>query len=336
MVTDSLRYWADTSASTASGSTWRRCTADRTAARSTRARRCSPRSPPTRCCRARKLIAEPWDATGEGYAVGGFGAELDRVERPVPGHHPRLLARRRRHPGPRVPAVRVVGPVRAGPPAVGVDQLRHRARRLHAARPGVLRPQAQRGQRRGQPGRHRPQPVLELRRRRARPTIRRSSRCAPGRPATSPPPCCCPPARRWSPWATSCGAPRAATTTPTARTTRSAGWTGTCSDGPTLEPRDMLAFFRRTLAIRSEAPALRQGEFFDGRAPGGGDGIPDLVWFNPWRPADDRRRLVRRLPAHPDDVGRRAGRPRAHHRRRAADGRLLAAGAARRRRADAR
>ena len=43
----------------------------------------------------------------------------------------------------------------------------------------------------------------------------------------------------------------------------------------------MLEFFRRTLAIRSEAPALRQGEFFDGRAPGGGDGIPDLVWFNP-------------------------------------------------------
>jgi glycogen operon protein len=47
--------------------------------------------------------------------------------------------------------------------------------------------------------------------------------------------------------------------------------------------QDMLAFFRRTLAIRSEAPALRQGEFFDGRAPvGGGDGVPDLVWFNPW------------------------------------------------------
>jgi glycogen operon protein len=43
----------------------------------------------------------------------------------------------------------------------------------------------------------------------------------------------------------------------------------------------MLTFFRRTLAIRSEAPALRQGEFFDGRAPSGGDGIADLVWFNP-------------------------------------------------------
>ena len=51
---------------------------------------------------------------------------------------------------------------------------------------------------------------------------------------------------------------------------------------------NMLAFFRRTLAIRSEAPALRQGEFFDGRAPGGGDGIPDLVWFSPaGRPMTD-------------------------------------------------
>ncbi len=45
--------------------------------------------------------------------------------------------------------------------------------------------------------------------------------------------------------------------------------------------RDMLEFFRRALSVRAAAPALRQGEFFDGRAPGGGDGIPDLVWFNP-------------------------------------------------------
>ena len=41
-----------------------------------------------------------------------------------------------------------------------------------------------------------------------------------------------------------------------------------------------LAFWRRTLAIRRGAPALHQGEFFEGRAPGGGDGVPDLVWFN--------------------------------------------------------
>ncbi len=47
------------------------------------------------------------------------------------------------------------------------------------------------------------------------------------------------------------------------------------------QPRDLLAFFRRVLAIRAGAPALRQGEFFEGRAPSGGDGIPDLVWFAP-------------------------------------------------------
>ena len=62
----------------------------------------------------------------------------------------------------------------------------------------------------------------------------------------------------------------------------------TATDSGAVATRNMLDFFRRTLAIRSEAPALRQGEFFDGRAPGGGDGIPDLVWFNPWgRPMTD-------------------------------------------------
>ncbi len=49
---------------------------------------------------------------------------------------------------------------------------------------------------------------------------------------------------------------------------------------PGAPQRDMLAFFRRTLDLRAAAPALRQGEFFEGRAPGGGDGLPDLVWFN--------------------------------------------------------
>ncbi len=42
----------------------------------------------------------------------------------------------------------------------------HRPRRLHPARPGLLRRQAQRGQRREQPGRDRRQQLLELRRRR--------------------------------------------------------------------------------------------------------------------------------------------------------------------------
>ena len=42
---------------------------------------------------------------------------------------------------------------------------------------------------------------------------------------------------------------------------------------------DLLAFIRRTLAVRAEAPALHQGEFFAGRAKAGGETVPDLVWF---------------------------------------------------------
>ncbi len=65
-------------------------------------------------------------------------------------------------------------------------------------------------------------------------------------------------------------------------------WTGVTPDGPGVPPADsapdgtpaeMLAFVRRVSAIRAEAPALRQGEFFEGRAPAGGDGVADLVWF---------------------------------------------------------
>ena len=42
-------------------------------------------------------------------------------------------------------------------------QLHHRPRRLHAARPRLLQREAQRGERRGQPRRHRRQPLVELR-----------------------------------------------------------------------------------------------------------------------------------------------------------------------------
>ena len=67
-----------------------------------------------------------------------------------------------------------------------LDQFRDLPRRLLPARPGVLRPQAQRGQRRGQSRRHRRQPQLELRQSRGRRTIRSSRRCGRGRCATSP------------------------------------------------------------------------------------------------------------------------------------------------------
>ena len=114
-----------------------------------------------------KLVAEPWDASGDGYRVGEFPPPWiewndqfrDEIRdfwlRGTPGD-----------PQRRDPAGRLVRPVRRRRPlAVRVGQLRHRPRRLHRARPGQLRREAQRGQRGGQPGRHRQQPVLEPRRR---------------------------------------------------------------------------------------------------------------------------------------------------------------------------
>ena len=92
---------------------------------------------------------------------------VDRVERQVPRHRPRLLARRGRHRRRvRQPDHRLVRPLPAlGTSSVRQHQLRHRARRLHAQRPRLLQREAQRGQRRGQQRRREPQPQLELRRR---------------------------------------------------------------------------------------------------------------------------------------------------------------------------
>ena len=112
-----------------------------------------------------KLIAEPWDV-GPGRLPGRqLPAPVERVERQVPRHRARLLARRARH----ARRVRLAhrGQLRPlpgrRPPPLRVDQLRHRARRLHAARPRQLQRQAQRGQRRGRQRRGEPQPLVELR-----------------------------------------------------------------------------------------------------------------------------------------------------------------------------
>lgn len=50
-------------------------------------------------------------------------------------------------------------------------------------------------------------------------------------------------------------------------------------DGPG-PGRDMLKFFRRVIGIRAGAPALHQGNFFSGRSPHEGDGLADLKWFS--------------------------------------------------------
>ena len=107
-------------------------------------------------------------------------AAVDRVERRLPRHRPRLLARRAVARRVRLAGGRLGRPLRAHrPPAVRQHQLRHRPRRLHAARPGLLQREAQRGQRRGQQRRREPQPVVEPRRRGADRRPARSWRRAP-------------------------------------------------------------------------------------------------------------------------------------------------------------
>ena len=112
-----------------------------------------------------KLIAEPWDIGPGGYQVGNFPPAVDRVERRLPRHRPRLLARRAVAGRVRLAARRVGRLLRAlRTPSGREHQLRHGPRRVHAARPGVLQREAQRRQRRGQQRRREPQPLLEPRR----------------------------------------------------------------------------------------------------------------------------------------------------------------------------
>ena len=113
-----------------------------------------------------KLIAEPWDVGEGGYQVGNFpvlwtewnGIYRDTMRDFWRGQSAvervRLALHRLERP---LPARRAA--------AVRVDQLHHRARRLHAARPRLLQREAQRGEPREQPGRRQPQPQLEPRRR---------------------------------------------------------------------------------------------------------------------------------------------------------------------------
>ena len=99
---------------------------------------------------------------------------LGRVERALPRHRAGLLARRDLDRRLRAALHRVERPLRRRrPPPVGVDQLRHRARRLHAARPRLVQREAQRGEPRGQPRRHRRQPLAGTAASRGRPTTRR-------------------------------------------------------------------------------------------------------------------------------------------------------------------
>ena len=112
-----------------------------------------------------KLIAEPWDLGPGGYQAGNFPAPWTEWN----DRYRDTVRRFWRGDAGQVPelATRLAGSSdlygHGGRQAVGRHQLRHRTRRLHARRPGRLREEAQRGERRIEPRRVRRQPELELR-----------------------------------------------------------------------------------------------------------------------------------------------------------------------------
>ncbi len=114
-----------------------------------------------------KLVAEPWDLGPGGHRLGAFPAQwgewndryrdaVRRFWRGDTGKRGGTCHAMRRFRG------RLHGPVA---PSLALDQLRHRARRLHCAGPGFVRVEAQCGERRGQSRRRRGQLLLESRHR---------------------------------------------------------------------------------------------------------------------------------------------------------------------------
>ena len=107
------------------------------------------------------------------------------MERPLSRRRAALLARRRRNARRNRNAARgLARRVRRRSLAVEERQFHRRPRRLHPRRPRLLRPQAQRSERRAQPRRDRRQLFLEPRRRRAD-RRSRDHRGAGARPAQS-------------------------------------------------------------------------------------------------------------------------------------------------------
>ena len=170
--------------------------------------------------------------------------------------------------------VRPVRPQRTR--AARQHQLRHRARRLHAARPRVATTTST------------TRPISRITATattttlagtaasRDRPTTRRSSRCARARRATSSRRCCFSQGVPMLSAGDELAARSRATTTRIARTTRSRGWTGHSDDART----QLLAFVRRVVQLRRQHPVFRRRHFFEGRALQG-DETKDIAWLKP-------------------------------------------------------
>ncbi len=249
-----------------------------------------------------KLIAEPWDLGHGGYQVGNFPlgwAEWN--DRYRDGMRALLEGRRRADRRGRAAPHRLAGSLRlVGQAPAREHQLRHRARRLHPARPGLLQREAQRGQRRGQPRRQQPQPVVELRRRGAdrRPGDRRPARAPEAQLA-----------RHAAAVAGRADAARRrrARPHPAGQQQRllpgqrdSAGSTGR----PRPSARRWPASCAALIALRRAHPSFRRRSFFVGR-PIDGDARQGRPWLKPDGAEMQRRGLERRARALPGDADRR-------------------------------
>ena len=223
-----------------------------------------------------KLIAEPWDLGEGGYQVGNFpplwsewnGKYRDCVRDYWRGADATLAEFGYRLTG----SSDLYASERT--PTVGEHQLRHRARRLHAARPGLLQREAQRGQRRGEPRRREPQPIVELRRRGTDRRPRDPARFGAGRRGTSSPRCFL-----------SQGVPMLLGGDELGRTQHGNN-NAYCQDNELswfdwdTANVELYEFTRRLIRLRQDHPVFRRRRWFQGR-PIRGSGERDLVWFKP-------------------------------------------------------
>ena len=115
------------------------------------------RSRRIRCCARCKFDRRAWDIGPRRLSTRRVSGRLGRMERPLSRRRAAVLARRAALTSDEL-ATRLAGSAdvfRSRRAAVVLDQLRHRARWLHARRPRRPREQAQRGERRRQSRRHR-------------------------------------------------------------------------------------------------------------------------------------------------------------------------------------
>jgi hypothetical protein len=190
-----------------------------------------------------KLIAEPWDLGEGGYMVGNFPVSGPSGTASTATACVRSGGRRRRRVRVRHAVLRQQRPVRMERTAAARQhQLRHLPRRFHAGGPGLVQRKAQRSQRRRTIRTARTTTSAGTAASKAPPDDREISPCAIARNvrfwprSSSRRACrCCWPATKWA-------TRRAATTTPTARTTKSPGSIG--KPQSTNEIRQLLEFVR--------------------------------------------------------------------------------------------